>query len=106
MSEHNEGRFFRPAIGIICIIGGLAGFFALFILEVPPGNRDALMLALGLVMGWGGAVVQSEYGSTSTGRKVTESAIRGIERQQVASEGPQPVVVTNTQSDPVQTEQV
>ena len=81
MNPHNEGRFFRPAIGVMCIVGGLAGFFALYYIEVPTGNRDAMMLALGIVLGWASAVVQSEYGSTSTGRKVTESAIRGIERQ-------------------------
>ena len=85
---HNDGKFFRPFIGVLCIVGGLAGFFALYYVEVPTGNRDAMMLALGIVLGWASAVVQSEYGSTSTGRKVTDSAIRNIERQNVASVAP------------------
>ncbi len=87
---HNEGKYFRPSIGVLCIVGGLAGFFALYFIEVPTGNRDAMMLALGIVLGWASAVVQSEYGSTSTGRKVTDSAIRNIERQQVATTGAPP----------------
>ena len=81
IDPHNDGKYFRPAIGLLCIVGGLAGFFALYAVEVPTGNRDAMMLALGIVLGWASAVVQSEYGSTSTGRKVTDSAIRNIERQ-------------------------
>ena len=62
-----EKTFFRAVIGITAMLGSLAGFFALFFIEIPVGNRDAMMLALGLVFGWASAVVSSEYGSTSRG---------------------------------------
>lgn len=63
----------------------MAGFFALFFVEIPGRNENALLLALGVVLGWAGAVVGSEYGATTTGRKVAESAIRKIERQDIAA---------------------
>jgi predicted RND superfamily exporter protein len=75
-----EKTFFRAIIGLTAMLGSLAGFFALFFIEIPVGNRDAMMLALGLVFGWASAVVSSEYGSTSTGRKIADSAIRNSER--------------------------
>lgn len=74
-----EERHFRALIGIIAITGGLTGFLLLFFVNVPAGNRDALMLALGIVMGWGAAVIQSEYGATTTGRKVTDAAVKKME---------------------------
>ena len=45
---------FRYTIGLIVIIGGLAGLGALYRFEVPVGNREALLLALGIVLGWEG----------------------------------------------------
>lgn len=86
--SHTDGRIFRPLIGLLAIIGSLAGFGALFLVEVPEGNKDAMMLGLGVIFGWGNAVVQSEYGATTVGRKVAEGAVRAIERQQIASEYP------------------
>lgn len=81
----SDSRYFRPFIGVLCVVGSLVGFAALFVYEVPEPNKDAMMLALGIIFGWGSAVVQSEYGATSTGRKVAESAIRKIERQDNAA---------------------
>jgi drug/metabolite transporter (DMT)-like permease len=63
----------------MCVIGSLAGFAGLYFIAIPPVNRDALMLALGYIFGWGSAVVQSEYGASTTGRKVAESALRQFE---------------------------
>ncbi len=101
---HNEGKIFRPLVGLLCVVGSLVGFGGLYFIEIPVGNRDAMMLALGIIFGWGSAVVQSEYGSTATGRKVADSAIRNIERQNVATDAnPQPVVVTNPPANPVNT---
>lgn len=74
-----EGNGFRALIGLMALIGGLVGFLLLFFVKVPPENRDAMMLALGIVMGWGGAVVQSEYGASATGRKAADAAVRQIE---------------------------
>jgi len=67
---------FRYTIGLIVIIGGLAGLGALYRFEVPVGNREALLLALGIVLGWGGAVVNHEFGSSSAGRKAAEAGIK------------------------------
>lgn len=75
-----EGSIFRPAIGLLCVVGSLLGFAALYIVEVPTANADILNLALGIIFGWGSAVVQSEYGATSTGRKAADSAIRGLDK--------------------------
>lgn len=75
-----DGSAFRAVVGFLCIFGGLAGFFGLYFVEVPAGNRDALMLALGLVMGWGSAVVQSEYGASTTGRKAADATIKRMEK--------------------------
>lgn len=67
---------FRYTIGLIVILGGLAGLGALYGLPVPEGNREALLLALGIVLGWGGSVVNHEFGSSSAGRKAAEAGIR------------------------------
>lgn len=80
-TPRHESAWFRGTIGMICILGSFLGFAGLYVIEIPEGNKEPLLLALGVVFGWGSAVVQSEYGSTSTGRKVADSAIRSIERQ-------------------------
>lgn len=72
----HDGAGFRAVIGMLCLFGGLVGFAMLFVVRVPPENRDAMMLALGIVMGWGSAVVQSEYGASSTGRKAADATIQ------------------------------
>lgn|GEM_PF-6768265 len=74
-----EGSFFRGLVGLLSVTGSLIGFCGLFFVEIPAGNRDALMLALGIVFGWGSAVVQSEYGASNTGRRVAESALKSLE---------------------------
>lgn len=67
---------FRYSVGILSILGGLAGLIGLYLIEVPPGNRDAMMLALGLVLGWGSTVVNGEWGSSPAGRKAAEVGVR------------------------------
>jgi drug/metabolite transporter (DMT)-like permease len=74
-----DGNLFRGIVGLLCVVGSLIGFGGLYFIAIPPGNRDALMLALGIVFGWGSAVVQSEYGASTTGRKAAESAIKQME---------------------------
>lgn len=73
-----EGSVFRAVVGLICVIGSMVGFGGLYFVEIPAGNRDALMLALGIVFGWGSAVVQSEYGASTTGRKAANVALDQI----------------------------
>ena len=94
--EHKERGILRGLIGLIALGGAMAGFFALFLIEIPARNENALLLALGVILGWAGAVVSSEYGSTTTGRKVAESAIRKIERDDNAGAPP-----SGTADDPL-----
>jgi hypothetical protein len=51
---------------------GLAG---LYYVQVPEGNKEALLLALGLVLGWGSTVIGYEFGSSPSGRKAAEAGI-------------------------------
>lgn len=108
MNEHRDGTFLRIAIGLISLAAAVTGFFLLFYIEIPARNENALLLALGVVLGWGGSVVSSEYGATTTGRKVAESAIRKIERQDESSneepkgtdKDPMKAEIINTEESP------
>lgn len=71
-----ERATFRYAIGAVAIVGGLLGFFGLYFVEVPEGNREPLLLALGLVMGWGSTVIGYEFGSSPAGRKAADAGLR------------------------------
>lgn len=66
MTDHS----FRGIVGLSSLLLSAAGLLLLFFVKVPDGNNEALLLALGIVFGWGGAVVQSEFGSTSSGRQL------------------------------------
>lgn len=104
--EH-DNAIFRQFIGVLCIVGGLSALAGLYFVQVPEGNKEPLLLAIGIILGWGGNVVSSEYGATTTGRKVAETAVRTMERQQIANEQPtepQPVHVVNAPNDPVPVE--
>lgn len=92
-----ERATFRYAIGTVAIVGGLLGFFGLYFVEVPEGNREPLLLALGLVMGWGSTVIGYEFGSSPAGRKAADAGLRNIDT-------PAPVVVTNDEGSPVPVE--
>lgn len=105
MNEHHDSGIFRFIIGAVVMLTAVGGFAALFVVRVPPENKDAMMFALGAVFGWAAGVVASEFGATTTGRKVAESAVRQIERQTIANETtPTEVQVVNTPSDPVPVE--
>lgn len=97
--EHKDSGILRGIIGLLALGGAMAGFFLLFYIEIPQRNENALLLALGVVLGWAGAVVGSEYGSSTTGRKVAESAIRQIERTDIASAAPPPADVQEAAQD-------
>jgi hypothetical protein len=66
---------YRYTIGLIAVIGGLGGLAGLYFFEVPEGNREALLLALGLVLGWGGSVINGEWGSSPAGRQAAKLGI-------------------------------
>lgn len=67
---------FRYVLGIIAIMGGLGGLAGLYFVPVPDGNREPLLLALGLVLGWGSTVMGYEFGSSPAGRKAADVGVR------------------------------
>lgn len=96
----NERATFRYTVGLIAILGGLVGLGALFRFEVPPGNRDAVVLALGVVLGWGSSIINGEWGSSPAGREIAKL---GVEAHRAAVEQPRQVEVVNPPSHPVPT---
>jgi hypothetical protein len=104
MIEHHDSGVFRFIIGALVMATAIGGFAALFIVRVPPENKDAMMFALGAVFGWAAGVVASEFGATTTGRKVAEQAVRTMERQSIAAESPSQVEVVNSAENAVPVE--
>lgn len=76
---------FRAALAIVAMAGGLIGMTALFFVPIPAGNREPLLLALGLVLGWGSTVVGYEFGSSPAGRRAADAGIRDPALQADAS---------------------
>jgi hypothetical protein len=75
------------------------------VIDVPSGNKEPLLLAIGIILGWGGSVINSEYGATTTGRKFAETAVRNIEKQQDVANLPiKEVKVVNEPEDPIPVE--
>ena len=79
--SHDEGPCtdltpFRAALAIVALAGGLIGMTALFFVPIPAGNREPLLLALGLVLGWGSTVIGYEFGSSPAGRRAADAGIR------------------------------
>jgi hypothetical protein len=101
-TPQKEGGLFSAAIGLLALSAGILGFAALFWIEIPARNENALMFAMGIVFGWGSAVIASEYGATTVGRKVAESAVRNIERQNAGPSGApdDPVSVSGAEDAP------
>lgn len=93
----NRRNTFRYVVGMVAVIGGFIGLIALYFVEIPLGNRDAVTLALGLVLGWGGSVINGEWGSSPAGRDMADFGAR------MASETPIKTELTNTKDNPVPT---
>jgi len=92
-----ERKTFRYVVGILAILGGLGGLAGLYLVEVPAANENALMLALGIVLGWGGAVVQGEWGSSPTGRQMAQLGADLTAGRPISAK------ITNTEAEPVPT---
>ena len=69
-----DRTWFRYALGFGVILGGFALVGALIAFSVPSTNRDAVMLAIGVVLGWGSSVVAFEFGSSPAERKAADSS--------------------------------
>ncbi|MFN3945936.1 MAG: hypothetical protein ACK4K7_13515 [Allosphingosinicella sp.] len=72
----HRGSFYRATLGLVALAGGLLGLAGLFFVPVPEGNREPLLLALGLVLGWGSTVIGYEFGSSPAGRKAADAGLR------------------------------
>ena len=75
-SPPREGALYRALLGLVALVGGLLGMGGLYFVPIPSGNREPLLLALGLVLGWGSTVVGYEFGSSPAGRKAAEVGLR------------------------------
>lgn len=59
---------FRRIVGLIAVVAGLLIVAGLFFVDVPANNREPLLTMAGVVIGWGTAVINYEFGSSSGGR--------------------------------------
>lgn len=73
--QPRDGRY-RAVLGFVALIGGLGGLAGLYFVPIPEGNREPLLLALGLVLGWGSTVIGYEFGSSPAGRRAAEAGVR------------------------------
>ncbi len=71
-----EGALYRAVLGLVALTGGLLGLAGLYFVPIPEGNREPLLLALGLILGWGSTVVGYEFGSSPAGRKAADAGVR------------------------------
>ncbi|HWT13934.1 MAG TPA: hypothetical protein VN231_14365 [Allosphingosinicella sp.] len=67
---------FRALLALVALVGGLLGLAGLYFVPIPEGNREPLLLALGLVLGWGSTVIGYEFGSSPAGRQAAEAGLR------------------------------
>jgi hypothetical protein len=96
---------FRYTVGMISVLGGLIGLVALYFVEVPPGNRDAVVLALGIVLGWGSSVINGEWGSSPAGRAAAEIGAEVARNAAKPSDSPQVVQIEQPPGQPVPVEE-
>ena len=71
-----QGALYRAVLGLVALIGGLLGLGGLYFVPIPEGNREPLLLALGLVLGWGSTIVSYEFGSSPAGRKAADAGVK------------------------------
>ncbi|MDQ8755966.1 hypothetical protein RCO27_06965 [Sphingosinicella sp. LHD-64] len=71
---------YRALLSIVALTGGLLGLAGLYFIPIPEGNLEPLLLALGLVLGWGSTVIGYEFGSSPAGRKAADAGVRSTGR--------------------------
>jgi hypothetical protein len=63
---------FRIFIGLVSVAAALGAIVMLSFHEAPESNRDTLLIAIGTIIGWGGAVVASQFGDRTQSRRRVE----------------------------------
>lgn len=91
-----ERSTFRYVVGIVALVGGVASVVGLYFFAVPESNKEALLLAIGIVLGWGSTVVNGEWGSSPAGRAAAAQAVNS----------PTKTEIVNTTADPVNTKEM
>lgn len=59
----------RAWVAILSVSTGPISLIGLFLIKIEPSNSQTLGLVLGLVLGWGGAVVTSQFQAPGSGPK-------------------------------------
>jgi uncharacterized membrane protein YccC len=54
----------RYRLALILVIAGIVLLGALFVVPIPTANERLVDIAIGLVLGWGGAAVQFYFGTS------------------------------------------
>lgn len=62
----------RFTLALIAIVIGGGILAALIAFPIPDGNAEPLLLALGLVLGWGGTVFGFYFGTSESSAQKTE----------------------------------
>lgn len=67
----------RFVLALLAMAVGAAICAALIFVPIPDGNREPLLLALGLVLGWGGIALAFYFGTSQSSADKTELLTRG-----------------------------
>ena len=59
-------------VGIASVVASIGLMAALFVIQIPEGNRDLLNMSAGVLFGWGGGVVSFYFGSSKSSRDKDE----------------------------------
>jgi hypothetical protein len=62
----------RNMVGAFAMGAALGVLFGLFRIEIPEGNREVALVALGVALGWAGTVVNFHYGSSEGSKAKTD----------------------------------
>jgi len=65
MNPSNKERFAYALAGIILVIAVTALVLPMYV-QIPENNHDAIMLSIGVVLGWGTTVVGYFFGSSKS----------------------------------------
>jgi hypothetical protein len=79
-----EGSLYRAALGFSGLTAGMLCMFGLFFVKIPEGNKEAVLLAIGIVLGWGSTIITYEFGSSPAGRKAADVGLTAMTNSQTA----------------------